>query len=93
MDLKPLANRVIVKPEDKAEISQGGIILPYIVDKGDPCFGTVVAVGCGLPDNPTVLKVGDRVLYLDLIVKGITDKEGEKFHMLREHDILAKIED
>jgi len=67
IDLKPLADRVIVKPKEAEEKTSGGIILPDTA-KEKPVEGTIVAVGPGrTADNgeliKTTVKVGDKVLY------------------------------
>src|SRR3989442_14411315 len=67
MNLKPLGDRVVVKPSDKEEKTKNGIVLPDTA-KEKPQEGTVEAVGTGrILDNatkvPMELKAGDKVLY------------------------------
>jgi len=67
MNLKPLGDRVVVKPSDKEERTKSGILLPDTA-KEKPQEGTVEAVGTGrILDNGTKLqmelKVGDKILY------------------------------
>ncbi|MBO4541756.1 MAG: co-chaperone GroES, partial [Bacteroidales bacterium] len=62
LDIKPLADRVIVKAAPAEEKTAGGIIIPDTA-KEKPQRGTVVAVGAGKKDEPMTVKVGDNVLY------------------------------
>lgn len=94
MNLKPLDDRVVVKPLEAEEVTAGGIVLPDAA-KEKSQRGEVVAVGPGrLLDSgercPIGLQVGDQVLFGKY---GGTDIEvgGEDVKILRESDILAKI--
>lgn len=62
LNIKPLADRVIVKPAEAEEKTQSGIIIPDTA-KEKPMQGEVVAVGNGKKDEPMTVKVGDKVLY------------------------------
>ena len=91
--LKPLADRVVVKPTERETVSRGGIVLPDTA-KEKPQEGKVVAVGDGkLSDEgkrlPMDIKVGDTVVYAKY---GGTEikVEDEELIILRESDILAK---
>ena len=93
MKLQPMADRVIVKPIEREEVTKGGIVLPDTV-KEKPQEGEVLAVGPGrLSDDGKRIamdvKVGDRVLYAKY---GGTEikVEDEEVVILRESDILAK---
>ncbi len=93
MDLKPLADRVIVKPLEAEEKTKGGIVLPDTA-KEKPQEGKIVAVGKGkVLENgqiqPLEVKVGDRVLYGKYSGNEITTKEGDELLIMREEDILA----
>jgi chaperonin GroES len=94
--IRPVADRVVVKPLPKEEMSKGGIIIPDTA-KEKPQEGTVVAVGAGkLLDNgdraAMELKVGDRVLFAKY--GGTEFKfEGEDLLVLRESDVLAVLAD
>lgn len=92
MDLRPLADRVIVKAIEAEEKTKGGIVLPDTA-KERPQEGEVLAVGPGrrLEDGslvPPAVKVGDRVLYSKY---GGTEVKlgGEEYLILREDDILG----
>ena len=62
MNIKPLADRVLVKPAPAEERTAGGIIIPDTA-KEKPLQGEVLATGNGTKDEEMVLKVGDHVLY------------------------------
>ncbi len=95
MNLRPLSDRVIVKPLEEEERTRGGIVLPDTA-KEKPQQGEVVAVGPGeLNDegerNPMDVKVGNRVLYAKYA--GTEFKhEDEDYLILRQSDILAVVE-
>lgn len=91
--LKPLADRVLVKPIEREEVTKGGIVLPDTA-KEKPQEGKVLAVGDGrLSEDgkriPLDVKVGDIVIYAKY---GGTEikVEDEELIILRESDILAK---
>jgi len=94
MNLKPLGDRVIVKPIVKEEVTKGGIVLPDTA-KEKPQEGEIVAVGPGkLTDDGKRIemdvKKGDRVIYAKYA--GTEWKyENQEYLILRESDILAKI--
>ena len=94
MKLKPLGDRLIVKPLDEEETTASGIVLPDTA-KEKPQKGLVIAVGDGKFDEdggrhrPDVVE-GDEVLYSKY---GGTEikVDGEELLVLRESDVLAKI--
>ncbi len=91
--LKPLGDRVVVRPMTEEEISKGGIILPDTA-KEKPQRGEVVAVGPGRLDEngkrvAMEVKKGDKVVYAKYAGTEITANE-EELLILRESDILAK---
>ena len=91
--LQPLADRLVVKPIEREEVTKGGIVLPDTV-KEKPQEGKVLAVGPGrLSDDgkriAMEVKVGDTVIYAKY--GGTEIKiEDEELVILRESDILAK---
>jgi chaperonin GroES len=92
MAIKPLADRVVVKPAEPEEKTSGGIILPDTA-KEKPQEGTIVAVGPGkVSDNgtkvPMEVKAGDKILYGKYSGTEITI-DGEEHLIMRESDILA----
>ncbi len=86
MNIKPLADRVLVVPAP-AEEKIGGIIIPDTA-KEKPLRGTVKAVGQGTKDEQMVLKEGDQVLYGKYAGTEL-ELEGEKFLIMRQSDVLA----
>jgi chaperonin GroES len=92
MDLKPLADRVVIKPKPREEATRSGIVLPDTA-KEKPQEGTVVAAGPGRVTEdgnrvPLDIKVGDTVLYAKYA--GTEYKvESEELLILRESDVLA----
>lgn len=91
--LQPLADRVVVKPIEREEVTKGGIVLPDTA-KEKPEEGEVIAVGKGrLSEDgkriPLDVKVGDVVVYARFGGKEIK-VGGEDLVILREADILAK---
>ncbi len=89
MNLKPLADRVIVRAA-AAEEKIGGIIIPDTA-KEKPLKGEVLAVGMGTKDEEMILKVGDTVLYGKYAGTEV-ELEGEKLLIMRQSDVLAIIE-
>ena len=87
MNIKPLADRVLILPAPAEEKTIGGIIIPDTA-KEKPLQGKVVAVGHGTKDEEMVLKVGDTVLYGKYSGNEI-EYEGEKYLMMRQSDVLA----
>ena len=87
MNIKPLADRVLVKPVPAEEKTIGGIIIPDTA-KEKPLQGTVLAVGNGTKDEEMVLKVNDTVLYGKYAGTEI-EFEGEKYLIMRQSDIFA----
>lgn len=89
VNVKPLHDRVIVKPAEKAEKTAGGIIIPDTAQE-KPQKGEVVAVGDGKKDEPLNVKVGDTILFGKFSGTEI-EIEGEKYLLMRESDIFAII--
>lgn len=89
MNIKPLADRVLVVPTP-AEEKIGGIIIPDTA-KEKPLRGTIKAVGQGTKDEEMILKAGDSVLYGKYAGTEI-ELEGEKFLIMRQSDVLAVID-
>ncbi|HEX6228300.1 MAG TPA: co-chaperone GroES [Solirubrobacterales bacterium] len=95
MKLKPLGDRLIVKPSEEEETTASGIVLPDTA-KEKPQKGKVVAVGDGRWDEdgekriPLDVGEGDEVLYSKYGGTEVTI-EGEDLLVLRESDVLAKL--
>jgi chaperonin GroES len=94
MKMKPLADRVVIKPSEADETTKGGIILPDTA-KEKPVIGEVVAIGPGKVSDdgkkvPMEVKVGDKVLYGKYSGTEVT-VEGEEYLIMREADIFAVV--
>lgn len=92
INLKPLADRVIIKPSEAQEKTKGGIILPDTA-KEKPIEGTVVAVGPGkISEDGKAIKMevkeGDKVLYGKYSGTEVTI-DGVEYLIMRESDIFA----
>ncbi len=87
LNIKPLADRVVIQAADAEETTAGGIIIPDTA-KEKPQTGKVVAVGPGKKDEPTTVKEGDTVLYGKYAGTEITIEGGE-YLIMRESDLLA----
>jgi chaperonin GroES len=90
--LKPLADRVVIKPSPAEEKTKGGIIVPDTA-KEKPVWGEVVAAGPGRTTDegehiPMEVKVGDKVLYGKYSGTEITI-DGDEMLIMRESDIFA----
>jgi chaperonin GroES len=97
MNIKPLRDKVVVKPRPVEEMSKGGIIIPETV-KDVPVEGTIVAVGNGILTRdgniiPLDVKVGDKILYKK---NGQTvteiEVDGDMYLIMSEMDILSVVE-
>ena len=88
--IQPLADRVLIKAAVAEEKTVGGIIIPDSA-KEKPLRGEVLAVGNGTKDEEMVLKAGDQVLYGKYAGTEL-ELDGEKFLIMRQSDILAKIQ-
>ncbi len=89
MNIKPLADRVLIKPAAAEEKTLGGIIIPDSA-KEKPLKGEVVAAGNGTKDEDMVVKPGDQVLYGKYAGTEI-EIENEQYLIMRQSDILAII--
>jgi chaperonin GroES len=89
VNVRPLADRVLVEPAPAEEKTAFGIIIPDTA-KEKPQRGTIVAVGTGKKDEPLTVQVGDTVLYGKYAGTEIT-VEGSEYLIMRESDIFAII--
>lgn len=90
MNIKPLADRVLVKPAAAEEKTVSGIIIPDTA-KEKPLKGEVIAVGEGTKDEKMIVKAGDQVLYGKYAGTEIEYNE-EHMIIMRQSDILAIID-
>lgn len=89
MSLKPINDRVVVKPAAAVEKTKGGIIIPDTA-KEKPQKGKIVAVGPGKDDVKMTVKKGDTVLYGKYAGQEL-EYEGDDLLIMREDDILVII--
>lgn len=90
MNIKPLADRVLIEPTAAEEKTLSGIIIPDTA-KEKPLRGKVLAVGQGTKDDPMILKAGDEVLYGKYAGTEI-ELESTKYLIMRQSDVLAVID-
>lgn len=89
MNIRPLADRVLVRPAEAEEKTSTGIIIPDTA-KEKPMEGEVVAIGNGKKDEPLTVKVGDKVIFGKYSGTEI-NVDNEKYLIMRESDIYAII--
>jgi chaperonin GroES len=98
--ITPLADRVVVKQIKQEEVRPSGLVVPDTA-REKPQVGEVIAVGPGRLDEngkriPMDLKVGDKVIFAKYsgqeVPKGLLSDEEEEYLILKESDILAKLE-
>lgn len=87
VNIKPLADRVLVQPAAAEEKTSSGLYIPDSA-KEKPQRGTVIAVGDGKKDEPMTVKVGDTVLYGKYSGTELT-VDGGDYLIMRESDIFA----
>lgn len=87
--IKPLADRVVIEPQEAVTKTASGIFIPDTA-KEKPQQGAVIAVGPGKKDEPMEVKVGDVVLYGKYSGTEVT-VEDKKYLIVRQSDILAII--
>jgi chaperonin GroES len=87
--IKPLADRVLIEPQEAETTTSGGIIIPDSA-KEKPQKGKVVAAGPGNKDEKMELKVGDMVLYGKYSGSEL-NVDGNDYLIMRQSDILAII--
>jgi chaperonin GroES len=85
--IKPLADRVLVRPEEAEDKTASGIIIPDSA-KEKPQRGTVIAAGPGTKDEKMEVKVGDSVLYGKYSGTELTF-DGKDYLIMKQSDILA----
>lgn len=87
VNIKPLADRVLVEPAAAEEKTASGIIIPDTA-KEKPQRGQIIAIGSGKKDEPLTVKVGDTVLYGKYSGTEIS-VDGKDYLIMRESDIFA----
>ncbi len=85
--IKPLADRVVVKPQEQEEVSAGGIIIPSIA-QDKTTRGEILAAGGGVDGTPLTVKKGDSVIYSKHAGTEI-EVDGDPVLIMHERDIFA----
>lgn len=89
LNIRPLADRVVIKPAEAEEKTASGLYIPDTA-KEKPHRGTVLAVGPGKKDEPTTVQVGDTVLYGKYSGTEI-QIDGKDYLIMKESDIFAVV--
>ena len=90
MKIKPLADRVLVKPAKAESKTASGIIIPEAAQEKTQT-ATVVAVGPGTEKDPVTVKVGETIMY-DKYAGTQIKMDGEEYLIVKNSDIIAVIE-
>ncbi|MEW6050820.1 MAG: co-chaperone GroES [Candidatus Zixiibacteriota bacterium] len=95
MNIRPLADRVVVRPFEEQEVKRGGIIIPDTA-KEKPMEGEIVEIGPGRTTDegkklPMEVKKGDRILYGKYSGTEVS-VDGKEYLIMRESDIFAIIQ-
>ena len=91
MKLKPLGDRIVVKPATQEEVTKSGIVLPDTVDKEKKEQGEIIAIGSGEKIQKLGLQIGNVVLFGKYSGDEVK-VEDEEYKILKEEDVLAVIE-
>ena len=91
MNIKPIGDRVLVKPANTEEVTKSGIVLPDTAEKEKKEQGLVVAVGDGEKVKKLHLKDGDKVLFGKYAGDEV-EIDKIQYRILKEDEVLAKIE-
>lgn len=90
MNIRPLADRVLILPSPAEEVTAAGIIIPDSA-KEKPLKGEVIAAGPGTKEEEMILKAGDQVLYGKYAGTEVT-LDGTAYLIMRQNDVLGIIE-
>ena len=100
MRLKPVNDKIVVKPvaKDEVEKTAGGILLPDTVQDGGLLEGTVVAVGEGMYSDqaviiPPVVKEGDTILYSKHAQKSEFSIDGEDYIIMSINEVMSIVKE
>jgi co-chaperonin GroES (HSP10) len=100
MKLRPVNDKIVIKPKINSDdnITDGGIILPDMIDDGTLLEGEVVAVGSGMYSTtgtliPVVCSIGDTIIYNKHAAKQEYKLNGEMLSILSQNEILSILED
>ena len=88
MELKPIGDRVLVRPVKEEEITASGIVLPDTVDKEKKAEGEIIAIGGGEKVQKLFLSIGNKILYRKYSGDEV-EVDGEEYKILSHEDILG----
>ncbi|HYC80004.1 MAG TPA: co-chaperone GroES [Candidatus Binatia bacterium] len=88
MNIKPLGDRIVVKPIEMQETTASGIVLPDTIEKEKKAQGEVVAIGEGEKIQKLNLKVGDKVIYGKYSGDEV-EVEKVEYKILKDEEVLA----
>jgi chaperonin GroES len=91
MNIRPIGDRVLVKPIKEEEITKSGIVLPDTIDKEKKAEGEIIAIGNGEKVTKLGLSVGQKVLYGKYSGEEVK-VETQEYKVLSHEDVLAVIE-
>lgn len=91
MNIRPLGDRVLVKPVKEEEVTASGIVLPDTVDKEKKMEGEIIALGNGEKLSKLGLSTGQKVLFKKWGGEEIT-QDSEEYKMLSHEDVIAVLE-
>lgn len=96
MNIKPLADHILIEPAKEEEKTRAGILLPETAEKERPVQGTVIAVGQGKKTSggkvvAPEIKKGDKILFSEYGPTKIK-VEGREYLIIKEEDVLAILE-
>jgi chaperonin GroES len=96
--INPVGNRILIKPQEIAKVSKGGILLTTETtaarEQMGNTTGIVVAMGnhCYLEDSSSWCKVGDKVIFAKYAGLLYTGKDGQDYRMINDHDITGTLD-
>jgi chaperonin GroES len=88
MNIKPLGDRILVKPLEQEETTKSGIVLPDTIEKERKAQGEVIAVGEGEKIQKLNLKPGDKVLYGKYAGDEV-EVDKVEYKILKDDEVLA----
>ena len=91
MKIKPIGDRVLVRPSNKEEVTKSGIVLPDTIDKEKKAEGEIIAVGQGEKVSKLGLVAGQKVLFGKYAGEEIKI-DSEEYKILNHDDVLAVVE-
>jgi chaperonin GroES len=91
MNIKPLGDRILVKPLTSEEVTKSGIVLPDTAEKEKKEQGQIVAIGDGEKIQKLGLKIGDKVLFGKYAGEEV-EMEKVEYKFLKDEDVLGIVQ-